>query len=83
MVPEIAFQDLVQFIEEHGVKMQARFQDFSRRSIDNLGNFIFAVKNTLLATQEVLFLKRGFNAARAYLNYFISQHPYTKKRHNK
>ncbi|KAH9505197.1 hypothetical protein Btru_058930 [Bulinus truncatus] len=112
---KIAFLDLVQFIEAHGVRMQARFQDFRRRSIDNLGDFIFAVKDTLLATQEVLFLKgndqdrtvgincgyiesldfqlekadrefiikRGFNATRAYLKYFISQHPYTKKRHNK
>ncbi|XP_059158896.1 uncharacterized protein LOC131942945 [Physella acuta] len=52
----IAFLELVQFIEEHGIRMQTRFQGFGRRDVNTFFDFLSALQNTLLTNLKYVFV---------------------------
>ncbi|CAL1546595.1 unnamed protein product [Lymnaea stagnalis] len=53
---KIAFIELVQFIEEHGIRMQTRFQGYGRREVTTFFEFLSALQNTLLTNLKYVFV---------------------------
>jgi len=49
--------ELLQFIEEQGVRMQTRFQGYGRREVRTLADFLSALQNTLLTNVKFLYVK--------------------------
>ncbi|XP_059145233.1 uncharacterized protein LOC131932348 [Physella acuta] len=54
---QIEFRELVQFIEEQGIRLQTRFQGFGRRDVKNLGDFLSALMETMLTNLKYVFVK--------------------------
>ncbi|XP_055864211.1 uncharacterized protein LOC106069171 isoform X2 [Biomphalaria glabrata] len=107
----IAFIELVQFIEAHGIRMQTRFQGYGRREVDTFFQFLSALQSTLLTNLKFVFVKtndedrtvgintghvgtsdyvleeadrdfvvkRGYNATRAFLKYYVADKKLEKR----
>ncbi|KAI8795206.1 hypothetical protein BgiBS90_002973, partial [Biomphalaria glabrata] len=54
---KIAFRELIQFIEAHGIRMQERFQGYSRADVEHLGQFFLTLGNTVLTNMTSVHLK--------------------------
>ncbi|XP_059145229.1 uncharacterized protein LOC131932344 [Physella acuta] len=56
---QIQFRELVLFIEEQGIRLQTRFQGFGRRDVQNLGDFLSALMDTMLTNLKYVFVKES------------------------
>ncbi|XP_012941508.1 uncharacterized protein LOC106012608 [Aplysia californica] len=65
---KVAFIELVQFIEEHGIRMQTRFQGYGRREVNNFPQFLSALQGTLLTNLKYVFVKEPDEARTIGIN---------------
>ncbi|RUS86202.1 hypothetical protein EGW08_006048, partial [Elysia chlorotica] len=54
---KIAFSELMQFIEERGVRLQVRFQGFGRREVNSFVQFLNALQATMLTNMKYVHVK--------------------------
>lgn len=54
---QISFQELVRFMEETGINVQARFQGYQRREVKSLVTFLDTLQATLLTNVKKIFVE--------------------------
>ncbi|KAK3791651.1 hypothetical protein RRG08_050604 [Elysia crispata] len=54
---KIAFSELMQFIEEKGIRLQVRFQAFARREVNSFVQFLNALQATMLTNMKYVHVK--------------------------
>ncbi|XP_055863371.1 uncharacterized protein LOC106050539 isoform X3 [Biomphalaria glabrata] len=74
---QISFIELVQFIEAHGIKMQENDED---RTVGINTGHIQTLDYNLETADKEFVIQRGYNATKAFLQYYVVQNTQTKKK---
>ncbi|KAK7494691.1 hypothetical protein BaRGS_00014089 [Batillaria attramentaria] len=54
---QISYQELLHFMEETGINVQARFQGYQRREVKNFSTFLDTLQSTLLTNVKKIFVE--------------------------